>query len=328
LGTRILAAAVLTVDSSAWILESVLIVVGLSIFEVVNSVDNAVINSEVLSTMSAKSRKWFLTWGIIIAVFLVRGLLPILILWSSNPNLSLLEIITAMGSPNPALVEAIETSAPVLLIGGGTFLVFLFFFWLFLEPKQYGLKGEAVIQKHGVWFYAAASILLAIIVWFSIRTNPAMAFGAVVGSTGFFITHGFKENATQIENRVLNGSTDMSAISKLLYLEVIDTTFSIDGVLGAFAFTLAVPLILIGNGIGAIVVRQLTLSNIEKVKKYKYLKNGAMYAVFALGMIMILDSFNAHIPTWFSPLVTFLIIGYFLYKSKRANARAQNTQTK
>jgi hypothetical protein len=99
-------------------------------------------------------------------------------------------------------------------------------------------------------------------------------------------------------------------------------------VLGAFAFTLAVPLILIGNGIGAIVVRQLTLSNIEKVKKYKYLKNGAMYAVFALGMIMILDSFNAHIPTWFSPLVTFLIIGYFLYKSKRANARAQNTQTK
>lgn len=318
--TRLLAVTVFTVDGSAWILESLLIVVGLSIFEVVNSVDNAIINSEVLSTMSAKSRKWFLTWGIIIAVFLVRGLLPILILWSSNPTLSFLEIITAMGRSDPALVEAVETSAPVLLIGGGTFLMFLFFFWLFLEPKHFGLRGEAVIQKHGVWFYAAASILLAFIVWFSIRVNPAMAFGAVVGSTGFFITHGFKENAAQMEKRVLSGSTDMSTISKLLYLEVIDTTFSIDGVLGAFAFTLAVPLILIGNGIGAIVVRQLTLSNIEKVKKYKYLKNGAMYSVCALGMIMILDSFNVHIPAWFSPVVTFLIIGYFFYKSKRTNA--------
>jgi hypothetical protein len=181
------------------------------------------------------------------------------------------------------------------------------------------LRGEATIQKHGVWFYAAASIFLAIVVWFSIHVNPAMAFGAVVGSTGFFITHGFKENAAQMENRMLTGSTDMSAISKLLYLEVIDTTFSIDGVLGAFAFTLAIPLILIGNGIGAIVVRQLTVSNIEKVKRYKYLKNGAMYSIFALGVIMILDSFNTHIPVWFSPAVTFLIIGYFFYKSTRTN---------
>ena len=75
-----------------------------------------------------------------------------------------------------------------------------------------------------------------------------MAFGAVVGSTGFFITHGFKQNAAQMEKRMLEGTTDMSDISKLLYLEVIDTTFSIDGVLGAFAFTLLVPLILVGNG--------------------------------------------------------------------------------
>jgi hypothetical protein len=81
-----------------------------------------------------------------------------------------------------------------------------------------------------------------------------MAFGAVVGSTGFFIMHGFKENAAQMEKRVPDRRTNMSDIGKLLYLEVIDTTFSVDGVLGAFAFTLAVPLILVGNGIGAIVV--------------------------------------------------------------------------
>jgi len=297
--------------------EFVLIVAGLSLFEVINSIDNAIINSEVLSSMSERSKKWFLFWGILIAVVLVRGLLPILILWTSNPRLGFMEVVTATLSSDPEIVEAVEESAPILLIGGGTFLVFLFFYWLFLEPKHYGLRGEALIHKHGVWFFATVSVMLATIVWFAIEVNSLMAFGTVVGSTGFFITHGFKENAAQMERRMLKGETSMSDISKLLYLEVIDATFSIDGVLGAFAFTLLVPLILIGNGIGAIVVRQLTVKNIENVKKYKYLKNGAMYSIFALGLIMILDSFGVHIPSWVSPTATFLIIAYFFYKSKK-----------
>jgi hypothetical protein len=302
-------------------LEYVLIVVGLSLFEVINSVDNAIINSEVLSTMSEKSRRWFLYWGILIAVFVVRGLLPIAILWSSNPTLSFIDVLAATFTSNPAIIKAVEESAPVLLIGGGTFLIFLFFYWLFLEPKYYGLRGEAIIQKHGVWFYATVSIILTVVVWLTIRVNPMMAFGAVVGSTGFFITHGFKENAAQMERRMMSRTTGMSDISKLLYLEVIDTTFSIDGVLGAFAFTLAVPLILIGNGVGAIVVRQLTVKNIENVKKYRYLKNGAMYSIFALGLVMVLESFRINVPSWVSPVATFLIIGYFFYKSKQETTK-------
>jgi hypothetical protein len=302
-------------------LEYVLIVVGLSLFEVINSVDNAIINSEVLSTMSEKSRRWFLYWGILIAVFVVRGLLPIAILWSSNPTLSFIDVLSATFTSNPEIIRAVEESAPVLLIGGGTFLIFLFFYWLFLEPKYYGLRGEAAIQKHGVWFYATVSIILTVVVWLTIRVNPMMAFGAVVGSTGFFITHGFKENAAQMERRMLSRTTGISDVSKLLYLEVIDTTFSIDGVLGAFAFTLAVPLILIGNGIGAIVVRQLTVKNIENVRKYRYLKNGAMYSIFALGLVMVLESFRIHVPSWVSPVATFLIIGYFFYKSKHETTK-------
>ncbi|MEK6827736.1 MAG: DUF475 domain-containing protein, partial [Nanoarchaeota archaeon] len=148
----------------------------------------------------------------------------------------------------------------------------------------------------------------------AIKRNPLMAFGAVVGSTAFFITHGFKENAEKAEREMLEGSK-MTDISKIFYLEVIDATFSIDGVLGAFAFTFSIPLILIGNGIGALVVRQLTISNIENVKKFKYLKNGAMYSIFALGIVMLADSFGLHIPEWFAPILTFIIIGYFFYKS-------------
>jgi hypothetical protein len=116
------------------------------------------------------------------------------------------------------------------------------------------------------------------------------------------------------------GKMKMSDWSKIMYLEVIDATFSIDGILGSFAFTFAIPLILIGNGIGALAVRQLTVSNIENIKKYKYLKNGAMYSVFVLGTIMVLDSFGAHIPIWLSPLVMFATVGYFFWKSRKEMA--------
>jgi hypothetical protein len=75
----------------------------------------------------------------------------------------------------------------------------------------------------------------------------------------------------------------MSDLSKVFYLEVIDATFSIDGVIGAFAFTLSVPLILVGNGLGAIVVRELTVRNIERIRRYRYLKNGAMYSSWCSG---------------------------------------------
>jgi len=294
-----------------------LIVFGLALFEIIISVDNAIINAEVLGTMSKRARRWFLIWGILIAVFLIRGLLPWLIIWASNPGLGPIGAFTASFSSDPKIAEVIEESAPILLAGGGTFLVFLFFHWLFLEPKHYGLRGEEFIQRQGVWFFAVVSVLLAMIVWLAIKKNPLMAFGAVVGSTAFFITHGFKENAEQAEKRMLEGTSGMTDISKIFYLEVIDATFSIDGILGAFAFTFSIPVILIGNGIGAIVVRQLTVSNIERVKRYKYIKNGAMYSILSLGAVMLLHSFGFGIPEWVSPALTFLIIGYFFWKSVR-----------
>lgn len=293
----------------------VLIVCGLALFEIIISIDNAIINAEVLATMSRRGRKWFLTWGILSAVFIVRGLLPWVIVWVSTPSLGFLGSFTASFSSDPAVVKAIQDSSPILLVGGGTFLVFLFLHWLFLEPKHYGLIGERFIEKQGAWFFAIVSVLLVTIVWMAIKVNPLMALGAVIGSSAFFISHGFKENAEQAEKKMIEGSSAMSDISKIFYLEVIDMSFSIDGVLGAFAFTFIIPLILIGNGIGAIVVRQLTVANIDKVKKYKYLKNGAMYSIFTLGCVMIGHSFGLHIPDWFNPVVTFLIVGFFFWKS-------------
>jgi len=298
------------------ILSIVLIVAGLVLFETITSIDNAIINAEVLSTMSERAKRWFLVWGLLFAVFAVRGLLPWLIVWLSTPALGPIGAFTATFSSDPVVLAAIEQSSPILLIGGGTFLLFLFLHWLFLETKSFGLKAEKFFAAKGVWFFAIVSILLAGLVWFALGKNPLMAFGAVMGSTAFFIVHGFRQNAEKAEEKMLH-SADMSDLSKIFYLEVIDATFSIDGVVGAFAFTMAVPLILIGNGIGALVVRELTLRNVDTIKKYQYLKNGAMYSVFFLGIIMILDSFGVHIPFWVSPVITFGVVGYFLYKSIR-----------
>jgi len=238
-----------------------------------------------------------------------------LIVWIVSPTLGPIGSLTATFSGDPKVIQAVESSAPVLLIAGGTFMIFLFLYWLFLEPKYYGFKGERFFQSKGVWFYAIISILLSVIVWLGLKVNPLMAFGAVLGSTAFFITHGFKENAEIAEKQLERKTGEVTDMSKVFYLMVIDATFSLDGVLGAFAFTLSVPLILIGNGLGALVVRQFTVSNIERIKKYVYLKNGAMYSILVLGSIMLLDAFNFNIPSFVSPLLTAIIVAYFFFKS-------------
>lgn len=297
------------------IIAVMLTVAGLSLFEIVSSVDNAIINAEVLSTMQQKARRWFLVWGLLFAVVAVRGLLPWAIIWATVPSFGPIGALTAVFSSDPRVIAAIEASSPILLAGGGTFLLFLFFHWLFVEPKHYGLYGERFFHAQAPWFYAVVSVVLTVLVWFALHKDPLMAFGTVVGSTAFFITHGFKQYAEIEEKRLLEkGRSDWS---KIFYLEAIDATFSIDGVLGAFAFTLSVPLILLGNGLGAIVLRQLTVSNIGRIKKYIYLKNGAMYSIFFLGAIMVLDSFGFHIPSWVAPVTTFAIVGFFFLKSKQ-----------
>lgn len=293
-----------------------LTIAGLALFETVSSLDNAIINAQVLSAMGQKAKRWFLVWGLLIAVFVVRGLLPWFIVWAVLPSLGPMGALTATFNNDPRVHMAIGQASSMLLIAGGTFLIFLFFYWLFLEEKHYGLIGERFFHSQGVWFFAVVSIFLSLIVWLALQVNPLMAFGAVLGSTAFFITHGFRENAEKQEKELLKEKGVLSDTSKVFYLMVIDATFSMDGVLGAFAFTLSVPLILLGNGLGAIVVRQLTVSNIERIKRYIYLTNGAMYSILFLGIIMLLESFGAHIPSWVSPIITFAAVGYFFLKSK------------
>ena len=297
--------------------SALVVIFGLIVFEIISSIDNAIVNAHVLKTLPQKQRKFFLFWGMLIAVFLIRGLLPFLIVWLVNPTLSFMEVFRFAFSGDASISEYVEKSKPLLLLGGGVYLYLVALAWLFLEGKEYAFLVEKFIHKRSAWFYAISSVSLTAIIYVSLKVDPMLALSATIGSTAFFITDGFKKNAEEKEKELMSGKSGMSAWSKVLYLEVLDASFSIDGVIGAFAFTIWVPLILIGNGIGAIVVREFTIRGMDLITKFAYLKNGAMYSIGSLGIIMVLESFGKHYPFWFAPLNTFLLLGIFLYLSYR-----------
>ena len=292
------------------ITEILVVLLGLSLFEIISSVDNAIINAHVLKTLPEKYKKFFLFWGLLIAVVAVRGLLPFFIVWLANPAFSFLQVITFVFHPTPEIDAYVERSQAVLLLAGGVYLFFVFLGWLFLEEKKYAFLVEEFVHKQSVWFYAVSSLFIMAVVYFSIRVNPILALSAVIGSTAFFITDGFKKNAEEKEKQLLTGN--MSAWSKILYLEVLDATFSIDGVIGAFAFTMSIPLIFLGNGLGAYVIREFTVKGTDVITKFAYLKNGAMYSIGVLGAIMVLEAFGKDFPFWLAPLNMVVLLVIFL----------------
>ena len=304
--------------------HTIIVIFGLCLFEVISSVDNAIINAHVLKTLPERFRRIFLVWGLLLAVFVVRGVLPFAIVWIANPTLSLIEVLRFAFAQDSGLEAAVEKSKGLLLLGGGVYLVFIWLNWLFLEEKKYAFLVEHFIHRQSAWFYAFSSLLFTVVIYIALKIDPLLALSASIGSTAFFITDGFKKNAEAKEKELL--SSKMSAWSKIMYLEALDASFSIDGVIGAFAFTISVPLILIGNGLGAFVVRELTIRGIEIVQKFAYLKNGAMYSIGMLGGLMIWESFGREYPFWLAPLNTVLLLGIFLFLSYR-EIRANRVKT-
>ncbi|MCX6718483.1 MAG: DUF475 domain-containing protein [Candidatus Staskawiczbacteria bacterium] len=297
------------------IIEIIVIIFGLALFEIISSADNAIINAHVLKTLPQKYKKFFLTWGLFIAVFAVRGVLPFLIVWLANPAFSFLQVIGFVFHPTPEINAYVEKSQPLLLLAGGVYLFLVALSWLFMEEKKYAFLAEKFIHKQSVWFYAVASLFFVGVIYFSVKVNPILALSAAIGSMAFFITDGFKKNAEEKEKQLL--SSNVSAWSKILYLEILDATFSIDGVVGAFAFTISIPLIFLGNGLGAYIVREFTIRGTDVIAKFAYLKNGAMYSIGILGGIMVLEAFGKDFPFWLAPLNTVLLLVIFMGLSLR-----------
>jgi hypothetical protein len=304
-------------------LHLLIVIVGLCLFEIISSVDNAIVNANILKTMPKKYQRIFLVWGIFFAVFVVRGLLPFAIVWMAAPQLSIGQVIGAAFSNSGEVAGYLASSKPLLLLGGGVYLFFVFLSWLFLEEKKYAFFVEGFIHRQGAWFYAISSIFTTSVVYLALQRNPTLALAATIGVSAFFITDGFKKNAEEKEKQLMNPA--MGAWSKILYLEALDASFSIDGVIGAFAFTMSVPLIILGNGLGAFVVREFTIKGMNFISKFAYLKNGAMYSIGMLGALMVTESFGHEYPFWVAPLNTGLLLAVFLFLSIKAQKQLQQS---
>jgi hypothetical protein len=206
-------------------------------------------------------------------------------------------------------------SAYILLSGGGMFLALLYLHWLFLEKKEpYFVPDKLVKPHHGIWFFALAALLLVGILW-AFQDRPFAMIAAATGNAVFFILYGFREMAEKQETE-MEGAIH-GDLAKLLFLEILDLSFSIDGIFGAFAFTTNVLLILIGNGIGALIVRQLTIKGVDKVGQYRWLKNGAMTSIGFLGTFMLAEALGAHLPEWLPTVITLTIVGTAFWSSHR-----------
>lgn len=314
-------------------LMNVFIVFVLAILEVSLSFDNAVINAMKLEKMNEKWRARFLTWGILIAVFGMRFIFPVLVV-AVFAGLSMLEVTKI------ALTDSIKythylhlTHAPIVAFGG-TFLMMLFLSY-FLNDKKY-VHWIKHVEKHLQSFGSikGAETIVALFFLFFVQAHVAydqklfVVLSGLAGVVIYLLIDGITHWLEQKEEETTKhfGTTIKgSGLIGFLYLELIDASFSLDGVLGAFALSKDILIISIGLAIGAMFVRSLTIMLVEKktLGKFIYLEHGAHWAIGALAIIMLISSFH-EVPEVFTGLIgltfiVFSVISSMIHNKKNGN---------
>lgn len=308
------------------VLSTVFIVAVLAILEVSLSFDNAVVNAVVLKTMTPLWRHRFITWGIAIAVFGMRIVFPLLIvaiIIHTDPISALV-----LAATDPDEYSRILTSAHVSVSAfGGAFLAMVGLKHFFNREKDVHWIGiiERPLTKMGRIEAAELGLVLLLLYvvskWLSGADSVEFLVAGIFGLITYIAVDGVSA-LLNVESSA-TGEVVRSGAASFLYLEVLDASFSFDGVIGAFALSNNLFIIAIGLGIGAMFVRSLTIMLVEKetLASYRYLENGAFYAIIALAVMMFLGTVQ-HIPE----VVTGLIGGAFIvtafWDSIRYNRRA------
>jgi hypothetical protein len=286
--------------------EALFLVFVLSILEISLSFDNAVVNATVLKEMDAKWRQRFLTWGILIAVFGMRIIFPVAvvsIIASVSPWVAI-----QIALNDPAQYQALMESAHVSLMGfGGSFLMLVGLNFFLNEDKDdhwIGFVERPILHIGKIKFAAEMLTVLAILliagVYLPEIDQLSFVYSGVAGVVAFTAIHKLSEFMEEGEANRAADATKAAAKSGLgmfLYLEILDASFSFDGVIGAFAISTNLFIIAVGLGIGAMFVRSLTIMLVEQntLDEYRYLEHGAFYAIIALATIMFLKTF-VHVP--------------------------------
>jgi len=308
---------------SAGAVQALFITAILAIMEVSLSFDNAVVNASVLRTWDAFWQKMFLTLGVLVAVFGMRLVFPILIV-SVATGLGLPDVMSmALNTPTEYARHLTNSHAQVAAFGG-SFLLLVFLNFLFDQEKELHWLGwiEEKLGAHGT---EGLSTLLALLAVFACVTlvpteQKLSVLMAGVGGVTVYLAVGFLSGLLEheVDDPGVGTVIKRGSMGGFLYLEVLDASFSFDGVIGAFAITSDVVIIMLGLAIGAMFVRSMTIFLVHKgtLEEFVYLEHGAHYAIGVLALIM-LSSVKFHIPEWFTGLSGVAFIGLSLWSSVR-----------
>jgi hypothetical protein len=321
---------------SSGLLSALWICAVLGVMEVSLSFDNAVVNASVLRHWNEFWRKLFLTVGILVAVFGMRLVFPLLIV-SVATGLGLFDVWTmATTTPDEYSRHLTEAHAQVAAFGGA-FLLLVFLNFLFDDEKEHHWLGW-IEEKLGAIGTGGLAVLLTLAAVFGCMTMvpeqdklsvlTAGVVGVLVYLAVSWLSDLLEEEQPEADDDVpaakssgsnaVVGAVARGSIGGFLYLEVLDASFSFDGVIGAFAITKDVVIIMLGLAIGAMFVRSLTVFLVHKgtLDEYVYLEHGAHYAIGILALIM-LASVKYHIPEWFTGLSGVAFIAISLWSSIR-----------
>ena len=298
----------------------------LILMEVSLSFDNAIVNASILKHWNAFWKKMFLTVGILVAVFGMRLVFPLAIV-AFTADMGIIEVWNlAINNPDEYSQKLVSHHIEVSAFGS-MFLLLVFLDFLFDDERELHWIGklEQKIATLGKIRFSSyiVSILVLFLFSFLVEEDKKIDF-YIAGTWGILIYLSIQvlcqlleRNGKDIENMVKTGS-----IGGFIYLEVLDASFSFDGVIGAFAITKDIIIIMVGLGVGALFVRSITIYLVEKetLNEYVFLEHGAHYAIGILAFIMLLN-IKYHIPEAITGLIGVSFILLSLYSSIKYNKR-------
>jgi hypothetical protein len=306
-------------------LSTTFIVAVLAVLEVSLSFDNAVVNATVLRQMDPVWRRRFITWGIAIAVFGMRIVFPLVIV-ALIASISPVAAVV-MAATDPDQYSQILTSAHVSVSAfGGAFLAMVglkHFFDIEKDVHWIGLI-ERPLTKLGRIEAVELGIVMLILYLVSLdlpeHEKVHFLIAGMLGLVTYIAVDGIA--AVLDAGSAAEDVAVRSGPAAFLYLEVLDASFSFDGVIGAFALSNNLFIIAIGLGIGAMFVRSLTIMLVEQgtLTEYRYLEHGAFWAIIALGVIMFLKTIM-HVPETVTGLIGAGFIGWAFWSSVQHNRR-------
>lgn len=315
----------LTTGTVGGMLTILFICAVLAVLEISLSFDNAIVNANKLKDMRPEWQRRFLTWGILIAIFGMRILFPLLIVVIAAKIGPWQALTLAAAQPEEYARIMHDAHLPIAAFGGTFLMMVGLSFFCDHEKDVHWLQWlERHMSNYATIRGIEVAIVLSLVLIFSRLLDGA--------ETQIFFTAAIWGLLTILLVEVLGGLLDSTqdalkgaargGLGAFLYLEVLDASFSFDGVIGAFALSQNLFVIAIGLGIGAMYVRSMTIMLVEKntLVEYRYLEHGAFYAIIALSLVMFMQSL-VRIPEVITGLGGAVLIGVSLWSSIRWNRK-------